>query len=264
MKKWISAMLILCICLTVMPGAVPAFAAEQRTVYASTQEELEAALQSNTTIILEDKTYTGGINIQGLENVTIQGTGSTRIVCNNEYSDTVVSVFNSNNITLSGLVLRHDVMPNPNCIDFSEGTANGMLMYGFSSGTVVNCDIGGGYIGVTAGGEVNTGKLAMHNCIIRDCAELIMNMHGGNYTFENCIFTGNGHNFSDYWDKTYAFATIAYDSDYSLTFTGCIFTNNKANNFLYVVEGDEYGAAARASYTTDNCTFVENGWSDPF
>lgn len=77
-----SALLVLALALAVLPGAAWA-AGGQTVVYASTAEELKAALKSDTHIILEGKDYNvghEGLSLSFLNNVTIQGTAGTRII----------------------------------------------------------------------------------------------------------------------------------------------------------------------------------------
>lgn len=226
--------------------AISARASEQRTVQASTPEKLMAALQSNTTIILEDKTYVGKLELNGLENVTIRGTGSTRIVVDNGYEE-ILSVVNCKNITLEGLVMGHEIQPR------QEECNIGVLYIVNSSVTISKCDIYGcGLVGI--GGYNATIK--MQDSIIRDCSYRILELTSGTYTFQNCTFSGNGY---DVKDPAKAYAISAAGSlkeECVMVFTDCIFSNNKPGNFVKC-----YKTGGGASYTLNNCTFSGNGWT---
>lgn len=119
-----SALLVLALALAVLPGAAWA-AGGQTVVYASTAEELKAALKSDTHIILEGKDYNvghEGLSLSFLNNVTIQGTAGTRII-GEEYLNSdpryngaakygmIFYIDNSTNILLQNLSIGYTSPP---------------------------------------------------------------------------------------------------------------------------------------------------------
>lgn len=244
-KKALSIMLALTMCLGL---TVPALAApEQRTVRARNEDELLAALSSNTTIILEDKTYVARLWMENLENVTIQGTGSTRLVID-DGADDVVTLSECKNITLSGLVMGHDIEPEGGC---SSGVVSG---WGGSTLTIVNCDIFG--CGLT-GISFFDGSITMQDSVIRDCSEEIMSLSDGQFTFQNCTFSGNGYSLGSSNDYSGIYAG-AYEGETVLTFSGCTFTNNKMGKFLEVFERE----GGKVTCTQNACSFSGNSWPE--
>ena len=228
-------LLALCMALGMLPRW--ARAAEQTTVYASTTTQLKAALKSNTKIVLEGKDYLvrSNLELNDLENVTIQGTAGTRIISLSESSE-VISTFNCKNLVLDNLVLGHD-------IDVSEdGCTDGVIVAYNTELNVTNCDIFGcGRLGI----EASYSTVTVENSIIRDCSQKILYLSGkGSATFRDCVFSGNGYKDPD----KYAITNMSE----GLAFYDCTFKDND----------NPYFVSNPTSYTVENCISTNNGWGD--
>ena len=251
MKKQIMS---LALALTLLLGlsclSSTALAAEQTVVHAANTQELTAAienLQSNTKIELEGKDYNCFMYLDGLENITIQGTTGTRIL-SDDGGDEVMMFYDCKNVTLSGLTLGHDVPQEAGC-------SSGVINAGNTDLTIVGCDIFGcGVNGLTLYGGTTT----MRDSTIRDCSDYILEVgNGTSAAFQNCVFSGNNYKNVSWAD---AISAYAWDADVNLTFTDCTFRNNKNATFISEDGGSEN---AKVNYTLNNCLFENNGWSAP-
>lgn len=232
--------------MTVAALVVPAGAtAGASTVYAGTVEELKAALKSNTVIILEGKDYNvGELTCSGLENVTIQGTGSTRLI-NHNGGEVILALYNCREITLRGLVMGHD-------IPADEACTAGVIQLGSTDLLIDGCDIYGcGKLGIFmtyAERNEPSPTLIVKNSVIRDCSECIMFIGQRNTAiFENSLFSGNGYRKNRPW-------AVECETGSELTFTQCIFKDNQTSDFFggFFPEG--------RACTLNNCYFSGNSW----
>lgn len=219
---------------------------DQTVVYASTVEELDEALKSNTKIVLEGKDYTYErcLILEDLENVTIQGVEGTRITSLSAGSD-VIDVRNSQNIMLDGIVFGHDIPTLEACDD--PGVVGGYN----SEITILGCDMFG--CG-TRGLYISGCKVTMRDSVIHDCTRAIMRVEDSIADFDNCTFSNNGYEYPE----PYGVYISAYEADSSCEFSSCVFENNK--NIKFVRRKEKEGV--NASYTCDNCEFSGNVWED--
>ena len=226
-------------------GASPA--PDMDTVYVSTTDELRAAIQSDRTIILNPGVYDldwEALWITEVDNLTIRGNGSVELV-NNDRDDEIVSFWNCNNIIFENIKAGHG--------NSTNGCTRGVITIdGCTNVEINNCDIYGcGYEGIVS----VSSEITVSNTTIRDCSERIMQVYG-RALFTNCIFFGNGYDFSPY-DICAAAIIIGDETD--LSFVGCDFHDNK--NPVFVGKwSNEY--MTPSTCTTSGCTFKNNGWDD--
>ncbi len=256
----------------------------QVIVHADTVEEFLEALQSDTKVILEGKTYNvsrreilnwgdgtsdvydkSEIELHDIENLTIQGQEGTRIVSNSG-SDVIFLIYRGNNIVLDNLFIGHDLSQRPyvGC-DIGIG-----VIFSMGADIIINnCDIFGcGWYGIFG---LDT-SFTVTNTKIRDCSSNIMEIFykeekNKRSVFKNCQFYGNGY------AKPFIVA-INYGGDTeNLIFEDCEFNNNSNPYFCGTITGywefkefdgnDEYimtGDPIFFEPTVRNCTFSDNGW----
>lgn len=221
-------------------------AAGQTIVYAATPEELQAALQSNTMIVLEGKDYTFeyGLDTRDLENMTIWGTEGTRVMTTSE-ADDIINFIGCKGMTLKNLIMGHDVPVESEC---SEG-----VVYVYTSEvTLVNCDIFGcGLIGIAAGESTVTAK----NTTIRDCSYGLLELYNSSAVFENCTFSGSGNEYSET-----AIIVSGNENNDEILFSGCSFTDNK-NKKLYSCIDSKTNKEINV-ITFKDCSYSGNVWGD--
>lgn len=279
-KKLFSGFLALVLALSVLPGA--AFAAEsQKVVHASTTEELRAALQSNTKIVLEGKDYyvlTEGnydiLDIYDLQNVTIQGTTGTRILgyippnandIDSGYNGssiwgTIIRISYSDNIVLQDLAIGFNKVP-------TGANKPAVQIDGKFSVAMINCEIFGASCGLELGTEEDTdGTFRMENSTIRDCFDSIVetnSMKTKSATFTNCTFSGNGYGDNEYHSE-YSFHGYAIQYDLPAVFTNCVFTNNKNFHRERLIDqlADDMKTEKGPFGIYNNCTFEGNAWAE--
>ena len=205
MKKVLA--LIAAMMMLVTALAVPAMANAQNEVYVSTVDELKAALASDTKIVLAPGRYVcvsemvheewdgmawdyevpKPVDIDSLTNVTIEGNNQAEIVLDVGF-EAVIRVMNSSNITLSGLILGHDV-PEYGC----EGDGYVISTSNSSDITIVNCDLYGcGVSGINSWSDKN---ITVNGSVIRDCMVNAASFYSlqGPVTFNDCAFTANAY-----------------------------------------------------------------------
>lgn len=253
-KKWIGRMvsLMLALCLMASVCMISASAAGQKVVYAKNEEELKNALASNTTIMLEGKDYYCGVYFHDLENLTIQGTYGTRLICGNTYNE-VVEMSHCKNIKLCNLIIGHDEYVNIGTLEM-HCTGGVVGVYASQDVLIENCDIFGcGLLGLTMSGE---STVTMVDSTIRDCSDRIMDIHLGSFDCQNCVFSGNGY-FFGLGAAIEALNLSPDDGPASLTFSDCTFIENANQKFIY-------DTRERLKVTYNNCTFTNNRWEiDP-
>lgn len=262
----------------------------QVIVHADTAEKFLKALQSDTKIILEGKTYNvsrqeiyyagdeeavfneSEIELSDIENLTIQGQEGTRIVSNSG-SDLIFDLYNCS-IVLDNLVIGHDLPQRPS---YGCDIDIGVILSSASDITINNCDIFGcGWYGIRG---QNTSYTVV-NSKIRDCSSHIMEISitedDVQCVFRNCQFYGNGY--AKPFIAAINYSTIrGFDIDKGdaekLIFEDCEFNNNSNPNFCGAINGywefeeddgnDEFIMMADPIFfepTVRNCTFSDNGW----
>jgi len=253
MKKILSAA-VLAVVMLATAQPVPAFAAgQQKEVHASTYEELEAALASDTKIILEGKDYVikhdTTLELKDLSNVTIQGTKGTRLL-NDNLGYAVVGVYDCTDVTLDSIVMGHSDQ-----IGTFVGCGSGVMYSNKATNLrIKNCDLFGcGLYGYSA----NSSQAILENTIIRDCSDNAGSTSNSEVDYINCTFARNGyadaaymkehHNYNEPRTDTYLLS--GYDS--SLVFTNCTFTDNKNPQFC------------SCTYDLTDCTFNGNQFDAP-
>ena len=222
---------------------------EQEEIHVSTPEEFVDAIAPNTRIImepgkydisdyvleptsdfLEGHPYWGYSNWMdeygpsGVYNMTIEGSDHDdrpEIVINSAYDD-VLSIINSNNITLNNLIIGHDV---------EKGTcsANVLALYSSNGISCDNLDLYGcGAYGLFCKESYN---VYMYDSCIHDCTYGIIEVMGDSTElyFYDCEFIDN---------EEYTLIENAYNSGY-LYFTGCKFDDNKGDLFSIYSEPDQ-------------------------
>lgn len=249
-RRILSTLLTLCLVLGALPGTARTEGSDAQTVInVSTSAQLTGALrgrgkQQNAKIVLEGKDYviTGQIMLDQLENVTIEGTTGTRIVCNSS-SDTVFSIWNCKGIIFKNVVLGHDYLP-----ENKEDCSVGVLQIVNSDVTIIDCDIFGcGLDGISS----DDSTVNMSDTYIRDCSRSIMKASGSNMTFTNCIFSGNG-----YKEPSFSALYTYGNTKTVLSFTECTFIDNMNPHLLAFKDGTEC-----PDYSYDDCIFYNNTWN---
>ena len=163
---------------------------ERRSLEAEDGAELkELAMNadlSNTELYLGDGTYeVQYLNFQGFENLSIIGTGKTRLVTTNG-DELILSAYNCKNLLLYGLIMGHELPP-----EISECTAGVVLFHNCEDVKLEGCDIYG--CGLTGLSGSNSSIMARRT-VIRDCSDEALYWLGGDgeLRFEECAFVGNG------------------------------------------------------------------------
>lgn len=207
---------------------------DPRVVTVSTADELTAAIDSDTTILLkngvynlsktmqeysERKTFWEGVYdgnqlvMDGIENLTIEGEGDTpaEIVVEPRYAN-VLNFRNSSNITVRNIKAGHTP---------EQGECAGGVFFFENSGDIriFNCELYG--CGIYGLALIDTNDLLFANSSVYNCNSSIMTVFSSkNLSFYNGRFYDN---------EGYDSAVIALDNS-SLRFDGCDFFNNRVPN----------------------------------
>ena len=265
-KRLISVSLALVVLLAVTPQ-LPVRAAEKKTVYANTAQELSDAIASDTEIILSATTYVFDYKTIGKEylriaevnNLSIKGVEGTKIVSTSE-EDEVLVIRICKNIEISNVYIGHEIYG-------SGGCSSGVLQIWDSENiTLTGCDIYG------CGAEglyVGKCSLKVINCTIRDCSRRIGSTYVADVEFRNCVFKNNGYG-NEAGGKSWGFDTAAISIGYnewepgtaSVVFNDCEFVNNNTTHFKYE---DATGLTGEEGYNSgstkvNNCVFSGNTW----
>ena len=193
---------------------------------------------SNTEIHLGDGTYeTMGLGIYNVENLSIIGTGKTRLVTMSGYEE-ILSAVNCKNLQLYGLVMGHELLPQE-----SGCSAGVVYLSGCEDAKLTGCDIYGcGLIGISGMDTSLTAK----NTVIRDCSDQAVFWMGGTgeLRFEDCAFSGNGARplFGGTADNT------------TFTLENCIIEDNAADEKYNFYNGTD------AAWTESGTREAGNGW----
>lgn len=191
---------------------------------------------SNTELRLGDGEYKFGssLHISDCENVSLIGTGKTRIVTDNE-SDTVISSYGCKNLLLYGLTVGHDVLPMTEC-------SSGVLVFNQCEGvTVMGCDIFGcGYVGINTMNDVT-----VIDAVIRDCSNAAVTAFADCVVhFINSIIQEN--------KGAYLFQGIEKTK---FVFDDCVIQNNLSNAEFRTFEGGVAQSVERNHTVEEN-----NAW----
>lgn len=189
---------------------------------------------SNTEIRLGDGEYKSdyGLAIGAYENVSIIGTGKTRIVVDNGGA-TVLDSYGSKNLLLYGLVLGHDIPPMDEC---SMGV---LSFFGCENVSVVGCDIYGcGLVGIEASSDVT-----ITDSVIRECS------YAAAETYSDCT--------------VHFVNSIIQDNDGPYLFVGA-----EGSKFIFddcTIQGNHSGAESNetdvdVAMTKNNTVEIENAW----
>ena len=152
----------------------------------SSGEELMEYASANELKNLELRLGDGDYNVDGLmfmgaENVSIVGTGSTRLISASG-AETIISLFDCDNFVLYGLVMGHELEPYMTC---STGVVE---LLSSSDVHIIGCDIYGcGLHGINA----DNSSFVADSCIIRDCSDHGALIWASDAVFNDCTFSGN-------------------------------------------------------------------------
>ena len=247
MKKFPAILFALCMLLALCP--VSAHAEGQTIVHAGTVEELRSALADNTKIVLEGTDYSiGYLGVDGLDNVTIQGTEGTRILT--EYEGNFALDIGNSDIVLEDISI---------CLDPPEGSWHDteLFIVGLNSGsrlTLRNCRITGCLLSCAIGEGCS---LTVKDTVFSGYAQGTMDMCTGEALFENCTFSGSGFGREGKKPLNHAIAWRgSWGNDGILAFVNCIFENNGNAGFM------ESEWETEGSYALQNCTFSNNRWGE--
>ncbi|MDD6175971.1 MAG: right-handed parallel beta-helix repeat-containing protein [Firmicutes bacterium] len=197
---------------------------------------------SNTELRLYDGVYDIGDNpifLNGVENLSIVGTGNTEIVVQSS-DELIIYIDGSKNVQLCGLTMGHSTDVKSFC---TEGV---ICSYG-TDVKIYNCDIYGcGVIGIYSAGD----GLEVVNTIIRDCSSGGVTLFRGSASFSGCTFSGNS-----YEDKS---QIISANGGAVVTLTGCKFIDNPAAQRIVASAATEWASASVVNET--GTTESGNGW----
>ena len=248
MKKVLSVLLILALCLAL---CLPALAAEPETLRVTTASQLLAALGSNRTVVLAEGVYdlhrgdwaeNNALMLEGLEHLTLRGEGRVELM-NESRSELVLSLFECKDVTLENLIMGHGELPG--------GCDEGVAEVNASSGIVFrNCELYGcGKQGLYAHGN---SSLLLEDCVIRDCSCNAMGLYAADVIARNCRFEYNGYD--EAWSKYYACINAWFSA---LRLIDCSFRYNSNPHFLN--HQDSKGGES-STMNLSGCVFEDNAW----
>ena len=205
-----------------LPGA--ASAAEQKVVKAATAQAVLDALGSNTKIVLSDGTYDFSktdakmFYLSDYENLTLSGTGKTKLVTS-DGADDVVYAAQCSGLTIENCILGHELPPDTYC------TVGVMEFYNCKNVTVRSCELYGcGLAGFDF--VCCTGDNEIESTTVRDCSQYIAECRCAAVCFRGCSFLRNGYKQrSDLPDEAVVLNDGAAD------FEACTFQDNKCPAF---------------------------------
>lgn len=203
---------------------------------------------SNTEIHLGDGEYdVGDLSISGASNLSIIGTGKTKLV-SHWGGDIILYTSDCDNLLLYGLVLGHDLMEEMSC------DAGVLSLFDSNGLQIVYCDIYGcGVVGLTGNGNAT-----LQSTIVRDCSEGAVSWSSGALVCKDCVFTGNSYQYED----NALFRVV----DTQLTLDNCVLQNNRSLCEAGFQQWDEGAQAvvwqmdATSSVNEIGCTIENNGW----
>ena len=214
--------------------------------YVEDASQLDPALEPSDApvlIFLEGKDYdVGYLYLEGLSQVTIQGTTGTRLL-SSFGEDTILTLYDCRDITLRGLTMGHELG------EEIMGCTMGVLGISSSQVSLLGCDIFGcGLEGFYAGDS----QIYAQDTIIRDCSYDIFGAYSSTVECVDCTFSGNGYDGPSE-------AAVWAGSNTTARFTGCEFRDNHNPGF-YQISSWEDGDTS--SVTAEDCTFSGNAWDE--
>ncbi|MDO5396455.1 MAG: leucine-rich repeat protein [bacterium] len=258
-KRFFAAFTALCTMLS-SAASLAAEDGEVSEIYVDSSAELTQAIGSDSSIILADGVYEleGTLEIYDVQNLTIKAANSGKAeILSTDGGNPVVTVDNSGNISLEGMILGHDSIT----YDYGCGDteySSGYVFYSSNSQniTVSNCDLYGcGTVGAVL---LGVRGFTASGCVIRDCKEYIAKIDSvydyasssdiasEDILFENCVISGNAY------DTSYARTYPAVSASSAAVFRGCKFLNNESRTFA--------DAANSENVITEDCIFENNVW----
>ncbi len=192
----------------------------------------------NLEIHLGDGDYNvNSLFLMNAENVSFIGTGKTRLVSTSGI-ETIISMYNCDNVLLYGLVMGHDLDPIESC---STGVVE---LLSSKNMKIVGCDIYGcGLQGISA----DSSSFTVDSSTIRDCSQHGVLIYASQGTFDNCTFSGNCYQYSS--NPVFRIT----DAASAVTLNNCSILDNPAQA--------KYLLASGASDWTENNTIERgNAW----
>ena len=221
---------------------VPDDGIQRQVMEISSGEELVELSYTSGLKDLEIRLGDGDYNVDGLmfmsaENVSIVGTGATRLVSASG-AETIVSLYDCDNFLLYGLVMGHDLEPYMTC---STGVVELLSSDGVK---IVGCDIYGcGLHGINA----DSSSFTADSCIIRDCSDHGALIWASDAEFNDCTFSGNCY-------KTTSNPLFQVsDASSSVKLTNCVLKDNLSQSKYDL----NYGAS---DWSEEGTTESGNAW----
>ena len=162
--------------------------------------------------------------LYGAENVSIIGTGNTRLV-STYGTETIISMYDCDNILLYGLIMGHDLEPSMSC---STGVVE---LLSSKDIKIIGCDIYGcGLHGINA----SESRFVVENSIIRDCSMHGAMLYSSRGIFTNCTFSGNCYQYTsnpdfDLWGESC-----------SVNLNSCVIQDNLGESKYKLADGAEF------------------------
>jgi len=209
---------------TALPQGALAANGGQKVVKAATAQAVVDALASDTQIVLTDAVYDFSktdahmFYLKGYDNLTLSGTGKTKLVTSSGADDVVYAV-GCSNLTIENCILGHELPPDSYC------TVGVVECYNCKALTLRACELYGcGLAGVDLVGC--TGDNEIRDTTIRDCSQYIAALECSAAVFRGCSFLRNGYKQrADLPDEALVLKNGAAD------FESCTFRDNKCPAF---------------------------------
>jgi len=238
---------------------------EQGRTHSVVEEEIRAALQDHTKIILADGVYemTQTLEIAGLIDVTIaaENPGGAELLLFVGYDPVVELKYmyssGSNHypsfIDLNGLILGHDN---------SEKTQQGCDGSSYTRGYVVcasnanyvtidTCDMWG--CGIYAVYMSYCENVTVKNSVLRDCVYSAVYANNSKINFTDCIISGNAYR-EAYRDRPCVELKESAAGKQTLTFKNCKFFNNHNASLMTTT------TSLTEAIFDEACAFFDNAW----
>lgn len=275
MKRIVTLSLVLVLILSVFSGCAPKADSAQlpgeeskgtvgeKIVTVSNVDDFLSAVAPDTTIVLEPGTYDltaaetygkrsgnpyvkwadyhygAGLKLHDVENLTITGSGSTKILTR-EKNAAVLTLEDCLNIKLSNLTIGHMAEK-----DSWDGAV--LRLVGCEGSTLSNLDLpGNGSIAVTL--DVCT-KTVLEDCSLYDCSVSGMELYGCNNTqIRNTAVRGIGS------AEQFGFAALYVSGCMQTAVQNCSFTDNAVSCFL--------SGSANTELRVQGCSVSGNEFSE--
>lgn len=220
---------------------VPEYGPERETVEVADGDALQALFSEssglgNVAVILADGTYklSYPLNIRNCENVSLIGTGKTRIILDNG-EGVVINAFRTKNLLLYGLTMGHEVTPTAEC------TAGVLSLFECEGATVIGCDLFGcGLLGIHTDSNVT-----VQDSVIRDCSDGAAKADNGcTVHFINSVLQGNRGD-----------ALLWGSAESTFIFDDCVIQDNSCTAEYYTLLGE-----GELSIEKNNTVVENNAW----